>query len=153
MKTQLYRYGNPGDRYGEANFIPISYDDIKNNPSFQAADRDIRNGQYKHFISRVSNPIYSVHYYTTGGAYSFKVLYEGSGGGLMLLIADVGLPPAYAVTIRSFVAIAVTKLIPYCLDYDLSPVCIRCIDGYHLENGLCYQNTGACIKYYGSICI
>ena len=112
----------------------------------------VRTDQYAHYISRMGNPIYSVHYYMNGSSHSYKVLYEGSGGGLFLCIADVSAD--LKVRIRSLVVISLTQMIDYCIDYDISSVdCMRCQQGFHLENGKCYQNYGGCIKYISNICL
>lgn len=131
----LYRYGdatssNPGDRYGEANFMPTTLDTVKTWPTFMALNTYILRGQYSHFISRMSNPIFSVHYYTKNNLYSYKVLYYGSGGGLFLCIADVS--PNMAVALRSLTPISASDIIDFCADYDTSSKCLRCNSTYHL---------------------
>lgn len=54
-------------------------------------NKDIRTGQYSHFITKGGNPVYSIHYRVSDNneKYSYKILYEGSGGGIFLLIADI----------------------------------------------------------------
>lgn len=152
LRQQIYRYGNPGDQYGEGNFIPTTYEAVKDDQTFIALNTFVRTGQYGHYISRVGNPVYSIHYHTNGNTVSYKVLYEGSGGGLFLCIADVD--QNLKVGIRSLVVISLTQIVDYCIDYDISSVnCIRCQSGYHLESGRCYQNTGACLRYFGNICL
>lgn len=122
---------NPGDRYGEANFMPVSLESVQSWPSFQALNNYILRGQYSHFISRVSNPVYSAHYYTTGETFSYKLLYHGSGGGLFLCIADV--PPNLAVNLRSLTPISASNVIDFCIDYTTEGACLRCQELYHLE--------------------
>ena len=133
--------------------MPIPYDDVKSFPTFDAVNRDIRTGQYKHFISRVGNPVYSVHYYIAeNGNYSYKILYEGSGGGIFLLITDIS-PTDLVSKIRSLVTIELTQLIDFCIDYNTQSQCTLCRDGYHLEDGVCYTNTGRCLRYRKNICL
>lgn len=56
--------------------------------------------------------------------------------------------------LRALVTIAVTRVIDYCIDYsNISIECLRCQEGYHLEEGKCYQNYGGCIKYLANICL
>lgn len=91
----------------------------------------IRRGQYSHFISRSSNPIFSIHYYLIDRQYTYKILYQGSGGGLFLCIADV--PPNLNVKLRSLTPISASNVVDYCEDYNESIKCVRCGKGKHLE--------------------
>lgn len=146
----LHLYGgnsssNPGDRYGESSFKPVSYEVASVWGSFQALNSYITKGQYSHYISRVSNPVYSVHYYVTNETYSYKLLYQGSGGGLFLCIADV--PLNLVVGLRSLTPISASLMIDFCIDYNTEGNCLRCGNFYHLENGRCYLNFGGCSKY------
>ena len=122
--------GNPGDQYGEANFIPSSYDEVKSWPSFIVLDNFIRKGEYSHYISRMSNPVFSVHYYQQTSSYSYKLLYFGSGGGLFLCIADIS--PQQQVSLRTLTPISASNIIYNCIDYDVSGKCIGCKTGSHL---------------------
>lgn len=140
-----YGFANPGDKYGQANFVPTTYEKVRTLPSFLALNTYIIRGQYGHYISRMSNPIYSVSYYTTNSTYSYKLLYHGSGGGLFLCIADV--PPNMVVQLRSLTPISASNIIDFCYDYETNGTCLRCNDAYHLEGGKCYPNLGGCLKY------
>lgn len=113
--------------------MPISYDEVKEWPTFDAVNRDIRTGQYGHYISRTGNPVYSVHYYiSSNGNYSYKILYEGSGGGIFLLITDISATELRSL-IRSLVVISLTQVVENCIDYDTGNLfCTLCKDGYHL---------------------
>lgn len=76
-----------------------------------------------------------------------------------MLIADVPASvnansPTSKVIIRSLVVISLTQVIDYCIDYDTGTLsCTLCQNGYHLEGGVCYKNTGACLRYKKNICI
>jgi hypothetical protein len=99
----------------------------------------------------VTNPIFSVHYYTTKDTFSYKLLYEGSGGGLLLCIADVH--PNMSVILRSLTPISSSSVVDYCQDYNTVGKCLSCSNAYHLENMQCYFNMEGCIKYIENICI
>lgn len=131
--------------------MPTTLDVVRAWPTFMALNTYILRGQYSHFISRMSNPIFSVHYYTKNSLYSYKILYYGSGGGLFLCIADVS--PSMSVTLRSLTPISASDIIDFCADYDTSSKCLRCNSTYHLENSRCYPNQGGCSKYRENICI
>lgn len=90
----------------------------------------VRKGEYSYYISRVSKPVYSVHYYQQGQSYSFKVVYYGSGGGLFLCIADV--PASFKVDLRSLTPISASSIVYNCYDYDTSGKCLGCRVGHHL---------------------
>lgn len=125
--------------------MPISFSEVSKWPTFLALNKYITQGQYGFYISRMSNPVYSVHYYITNSMYSYKVLYHGSGGGLFLCIADV--PPSMYVDLRSLTPISASSIVDNCFDYDVSGSCLQCKDGQHLESGKCFTNYGGCIKY------
>lgn len=83
---------------------------------------------------------------------SFKILYDGTGGAVILSIGDVNtisLNP----TIRSIVVISIHQRIDFCSLYNERQECERCTDGYHLENGKCYLSIGGCISYKKNICL
>lgn len=75
VKRTIYKYGNPGDRYGELNFLPTTFQEVSSDPLFLAMNNYVRKGQYGHYISKAGNPVYSVHYYINGPNHSYKVLY------------------------------------------------------------------------------
>lgn len=110
--------------------MPISYAEVSKWATFLALNKYIIQGQYGFYISRMSNPVYSVHYYTTNSIYSYKVLYHGSGGGLFLCIADV--PPSMLVDLRSLTPISASSIVSNCYDYDVGGGCLQCKEGHHL---------------------
>lgn len=112
----------------------------------------IRTGEHKHRISSTQNPVFSVYTYIKDDTQSFKIVYDGTGGAVILTIGDVNrntLEPK----IRSITVISIHQIIDYCSLYDDRSRCIRCTDGYHLENGVCYLSVGGCISYRKNICI
>lgn len=131
--------------------MPTTLDTVKDWPTFLALNTYILKGQYSHYISRMSNPIFSVHYYMINQTYSYKILYYGSGGGLFLCIADVF--TNMNVQLRSLTPISASDIIDFCSDYDTYSKCLRCNNNYHLENSQCYPNMGGCVKYRENICI
>ena len=65
-------------------------------------------------------------------SFGYKVLYEGTGGGLFLCIAEVP-SNTYAVKIFSLTVIELAQIVDNCIDYEISTTkCIRCASGYHL---------------------
>lgn len=45
------------------------------------------------------------------------------------------------------------QVVDYCVDYSTTQtICLRCQDDYHLDNGVCYQNSPGCITYFKNIC-
>lgn len=87
----------------------------------------------------------------TSDTYSFKLLYQGSGGGLFLCIADI--PLSLTVQLRSLTPISASNMIDFCVDYNTEGSCLRCASSYHLEAGKCYLNFGGCSKYLENICV
>ena len=120
--------------------------------TFRSLDNFVRTGEYKHRISRTEEPVFSVYTYQTGESQSFKILYDGTGGAVILCIGDVN-KDSFSPTIRSIVVISIHQRIDYCNLYDEAQRCERCIDGYHLENGKCYLSIGGCISYKQNICL
>ena len=88
----------------------------------------------------------SVAYFTVGSQNQYKILYNGSGGGLMMCIISID-ANTNAIQINSFVPIGVTNVIDNCGQYDLQMKCVECAIGWHLEQGRCYYNIGGCISY------
>lgn len=110
------------------------------------------NGEYKHFISRTAQPIVSVSYFAVFGQNQYKILYNGSGGGLMMSIISI-ITSTNAIQLSSFVPIGITNVIDNCGAYDLSLNCVQCLSGWHLESGLCYRNIEGCTAYSQTICL
>jgi hypothetical protein len=109
-------------------------------------------GEYNIFISQSPQPVQSVATYTVNNTYNYKILYLGSGGGLMMCI--IALEKTYgSIRIYSFVRIDPGSIIDYCALYGSSLQCIQCGDAYHLENGVCYANIENCISYIQNICL
>lgn len=116
----------------------------------------MRKGEYSHFISRTENPIQSVFQSTAKGFRDYKILYEGSGGNLLMCIIGINIETK-EIVLRSFVTIGRTQMIDYCIDYATTMQCNRCNNGYHLDSSnygslICVQNIPGCIEYYGNIC-
>jgi hypothetical protein len=110
------------------------------------------NGEYKHFISRTAQPVVSVSYFTSGSQNQYKILYNGSGGGLMMCIITITLSN-YAIVLNAFVTIGITNIVDNCGQYTEQANCVECLIGWHLEGGQCYQNIGNCIAYKENICV
>jgi hypothetical protein len=88
-------------------------------------------GEYRSYISRGSQPVKSVSSFRANGEVQFRILYNGSGGGLMLCIITVK-TSNNAIILNSFVLIALTNVIQYCDQYSLNIECLQCSAGYHL---------------------
>jgi hypothetical protein len=89
------------------------------------------NGEYSHFISPTSQPLYSVSTFTFNTLQQFKILYYASGGGLMMAIITIS-TQTNSIQLNSFVAIATASLIDYCGQYNEALRCAACNIGYHL---------------------
>lgn len=138
--------------YGDLRFESINLAEALNNVYFRIVNSYMLNGDYKHFISRTSQPIQSVSTFNLGSQMQFKVLYAGSGGGLMLCLISIN-TLNNALTLSSFVPIGVTSVIDNCDQYSLTVKCLQCLPGYHLENSICYIDIENCISYSQNICI
>jgi hypothetical protein len=112
----------------------------------------MKKGEYAHFISRTLQPIISVSTFDSFGMRQFKILYEGSGNSLLLCLIGINLSNN-RIELRSFVTIGISKYVDLCVDYTTQSECLRCQNGYHLENGVCYQNIPGCISYLRQICV
>lgn len=117
--------------YGDLRFRSISINNALNDPYFRIANNFMLNGQYKHFISLTAQPIQSVGTFELGNTKQFKVLYSGSGGGLMLCLVSID-TTNNALTLSSFVSIGLTNIIQNCDQYSTSIQCLQCQQGYHL---------------------
>lgn len=110
------------------------------------------NGDYKHFITR--SPVYiksvSLEYESLDA--NFRIIYYGSGEGLMLCIISINILTK-TIQLRSFVAIDVNRLISNCLDYSNDLECNACEAGYHLQFGNCYRRIENCLRHIRNICI
>ncbi len=143
---------NPGDQYGERMFNMITLVQAQNDNYFVICDNFMKKGEYGHFISRTAQPIISVHTYDTNGMRQFKILYEGSGSSLLLCLIGINLN-SNKIELRSFVTIGTSKYVDLCVDYTTLSECTRCQNGYHLENGVCYQNIPSCVSYVRNLCV
>ena len=92
----------------------------------------------------------SVAYFASGNQNQYKILYNGSGGGLMMCIITIW-TDTNARQINSFVPIGVTNIVDNCGQYDLQINCLACVLGWHLEAGLCYRNIEGCVAYILSL--
>lgn len=90
--------------------------------------------------------------FVLNGVSNFKILYEGSGGGLMLCIMSIN-QITRQITLSALVTIGVNNIVDHCNDYSNTLTCLRCNEGYHLENELCYSNIQNCISYFQNICL
>ena len=88
----------------------------------------------------------SVAYFASGNQNQYKILYNGSGGGLMMCIITIW-TDTNARQINSFVPIGVTNIVDNCGQYDLQIRCLACVLGWHLEAGRCYRNIEGCVAY------
>jgi hypothetical protein len=70
-------------------------------------------GEYRSYISKGTQPVRSVSSFRTNGEVQFRILYNGSGGGLMLCIITIK-TANNAIILNSFVLIALTNVIQYC---------------------------------------
>jgi hypothetical protein len=70
-------------------------------------------GEYNSFISKTSQPVVSVAFYLLDGVYNYKLLYFGSGGGLMLCIISLD-PTSGIIRLISFVQISAGSTIINC---------------------------------------
>jgi len=117
--------------YGDLRFISVSLAEAQNNFYFRLANSYMLNGNYKHFISQTVQPIQSVSTFNIGEQIQFKILYSGSGGGLMLCLISVT-TSNNALQLSSFVPIGITSVVDNCDQYSMSVQCLQCLPGYHL---------------------
>lgn len=88
------------------------------------------NGDYRHFISRSVKPVQWVGQWKSADSQEFKIIYQGSGGGLMLCY--IAIDSQNKLRLRSFVLVGGGGLVDYCLQYDVSGSCSQCQEEYHL---------------------
>jgi hypothetical protein len=147
-------------------FVSIAISDAVNDQFFVIGHNFMLNGEYKHFInltakptsltaqsiSLTAQPIQSVATYSLGSSREYKILYSGSGGGLMLCLISID-TTNNAIRLSSFVSIGLTSIVNNCDQYSTSIECLQCLPGYHLENSICYLNVENCVSYYRNICL
>lgn len=138
--------------YGDNRFVVISLDAALNDPYLRIVNNFMINGEYKHFISLTAQPIVSVSYFSVAGQNQYKILYNGSGGGLMMSIITIN-TASNAIQLNSFVPIGITNVIDNCGSYDLSLNCVQCLNGWHLEAGRCFRSVEGCVSYSQNICL
>lgn len=118
--------------YGDIRFMPITVDAAFADRYFQIANTFMLTGSYKHFITASPNKqVQSVATFTLGNLKQFKILYSGSGGGLMLCLVSVDIT-TNALILSSFVSISTTDIVDNCDQYSLNTKCESCQEGYHL---------------------
>jgi hypothetical protein len=117
--------------YGDLRFLSINIKDALNDSYFRMVNNYMLNGEYRHFISLTSQPIQSVGTFKLGNTEQFKVLYSGSGGGLMLCLISID-TTNNALALSSFVSIGITSIVSNCDQYSMSVQCLQCQPGYHL---------------------
>lgn len=143
---------NVAANYGDMRFVSIALSDALNDQYFLIGNNFMLNGEYRHFISLTSQPIQSVATYSLGSLREYKILYSGSGGGLMLCLISID-STNNAIRLSSFVSIGLTSIVNNCDQYSTSVECLQCLPGYHLENSICYLNIENCVSYYRNICL
>jgi hypothetical protein len=74
----------------------------------------MKTGEYSHFISRTAQPIISVSFYTANLTNNYKILYDGSGGGLLLCIIGIS-TLNNQINLRSLVNIGTTNIVDLCV--------------------------------------
>ncbi len=118
-------------QYGDNRFMPITLAQALADPNFNVCNNYMLTGQFNSFISRTSQPIFAVSYFTYLGMNQYKILYSGSGGGLMMAIMEIPIG-TIKFQLNSFVPIGSSYVINYCADYDNTLRCLTCMSGYHL---------------------
>lgn len=124
-------YGSLTAQYGNPSFYVIPLAVALNDSNFQLVNKYMLKGQYNIFISQTPQPVQSVATYSVDNTNYYKILYLGSGGGLMMCIISLE-KTSGSIRIFSFVQIAPGNIINYCSLYGSSLQCLQCADGYHL---------------------
>jgi hypothetical protein len=114
LATYTQQLVNPGDRYGEEFFRYISLADANSDQYFLICNNFMKKGEYGHFISRSAQPVTSVHFFNASPMRHFKILYEGSGAGLLLCLIGIN-TETNQISLRSFVTIGTTQLVDLCI--------------------------------------
>jgi hypothetical protein len=70
----------------------------------------LRSGEYRHFISRTSQPVYFAAYSQLQSWRNYEVIYQASGGGLLLCLVNYD-AASLAIAIQSIVSIGTSQLI------------------------------------------
>jgi len=83
---------------------------------------------------------------------NYKIIYDGSGGGLLLCYIDIN-KNSSAIVIQSIVVIGRNDVINHCKDYNSHSKCELCQEDHHLEDGKCVKNIEGCVNYLGNICL
>lgn len=118
-------------QYGDNRFVPITLAQALADPNFNVCNNYMLNGQWNSFISRTAQPIFAVSFFTYLGQNQYKILYSGSGGGLMMSLMSIQIGTTNLL-LNSFVPIGSSYVINYCADYDNTLRCLSCMSGYHL---------------------
>ena len=82
-------------------------------------------------MSRTAQPVHAVSTFSFNTLQQYKILYYGSGGGLMMSIITIS-TITNAIQLNSFVLIATSSLIDNCGLYNEALQCVACTVGYHL---------------------
>ena len=88
-------------------------------------------GEYQHFISRTSQPVYFVAVSTLQSWRNYEIIYLASGGGLLMCLVNFDTTSS-AVLIRSIVSIGTSQIVDNCLSYTTSLQCNYCRPNYHI---------------------
>lgn len=118
-------------QYGDSRFQIVALETVLRDPYFIRCNNYMLTGEYSHFISRTAQPINAVSFFTIGTQNQYKILYYGSGGGLMMSIITIS-TSTNAFQLNSFVPIGTTNIIDYCGLYNEALQCVACAIGYHL---------------------
>ena len=78
-----------GSVYAAESFVPLDLANALKMPLFNTANSYMLNGDYKSYISRSLQPIISVSSYQNLSTTAFKIIYEGSGGGILMCIINI----------------------------------------------------------------
>ena len=119
-------------QYGDSRFQIIALSSAFSDPYFNICNDFMLKGEYGHFISRVAQAVYAVSYFAVGNENQYKILYFGSGGGLMMSIITYTVAADKPIKLNAFVPIGTTNIIDNCVLYTDSLKCSACIPGYHL---------------------
>jgi hypothetical protein len=100
--------------FGDYQAIPL--EQLTSDGGFVRCDRMLRSGEYKHFISRSTQPVFFAAYSQLQSWRNYELIYQASGGGLLLCLVNYD-AASQAVAIQSIVSIATAQLVEHCLSY------------------------------------
>jgi diacylglycerol kinase family enzyme len=118
-------------QYGDNRFESITLSAALADTYFNYCNNYMLNGEYSHFINHVAQPVQAVSFFTNAGQNNYKILYSGSGGGLMMSIISITMATK-ALQLSSFVPIGTSNVVANCAQYGETLACQVCVVGYHL---------------------